>query len=952
MNKNYSLVKENRIKDQSLELSLYQHNKTKMEILFIKTDDNNRSFNISFGTPSPEKSGTTHILEHIVLGGSKKYPVKDPFFEVLKGSLNSTMNASTYEDKTKYYFSTTNTKDFDNLLDIYLDSVFAPLLSFESFAREGYREIYNLKTKKIEPQGIVYNEMQSVLDSVDFVIGKTNVNNLLPQYNYDYGGEPEKIHKITHKKIVDYYNKYYHPSNAHIIFYGDEFDLDNIFSKLDQYINNYDYKTIDKQPIVNHNDQIEKNIVQFYPALQNNGLHHFTMGYRFPDNISRQEALILEFLAYSLVISDNSIFKEELLSSGLGESMITDGFENGLPSTIFYFGLKNIRKENIPKAPTLISNALQIYYSHLTAKKVLQALKRLKYQLLKKHDNHGIHLSNLVDKYWNKGHDPFEVLEIQKQFNEVEKKIKNNDNYVKKVFTKYFLSNPNTTNIEFVPNTLLKKEFVEKEEERLSQKLKSLSQTEINKLEKESNELIKKITKPDTKKSLNTIPRLKLSDLNKFQKYPIYHRILDENNLRVFQLKEAEPNISNYVLSFKIEDIQSINLHYLGLYANIILKLDTITKTYQEVASGIENTIGELYCETYCNKTESGSDVFTVNFILSCLDENIKKSFEIFRDLLFNVKFTNKKRIKELVFEEYLELKEEIKYRSLIYSHTRALAGLESRYYFKDNTDGIEYYEFIKNLSENFDEKIDIVIQELQRIHDYLICRKLFICFASNEDQHFDQFRLCAKGNDLGSKLEQLEEPNGNNLILDIGTYVNSNAYAFSLQNQDHRISIISQFLSRDYLYNLIRVKQGAYSVSSMYLYFENKFLMLSYADPKVQETFNIFEKEVKKATEELTKENLENTIISLIGRLDKPTSVTNKCEKVLRDHFTGIKPEFYEEQLETIKNAKLEEMKKLGKSLFMKKNINKTCKVVIGNQTRAKEYFTKNNEDYDLMFL
>ncbi|MCA9749217.1 MAG: insulinase family protein, partial [Romboutsia sp.] len=232
--------------------------------MFIqKGNDNNKSFNICFHTPSPEKSGTTHILEHIVLGGSKKFPVKDPFFEVIKGSQANQINASTYEYKTKYYFSTTNAKDFENLLDIYLDSVFDPLLSFETFSREGYREIYSKETGRIEPQGIVYNEMQAVLDSVDFIIGKSNVQTLLPQYNYDFGGNPEHIHEITHEKIIDYYGKYYHPTNAHITFYGDEFDFDSISQKLDEYLAKYEYKQVEKNPIVVKNHKLEHDLVQF-----------------------------------------------------------------------------------------------------------------------------------------------------------------------------------------------------------------------------------------------------------------------------------------------------------------------------------------------------------------------------------------------------------------------------------------------------------------------------------------------------------------------------------------------------------------------------------------------------------------------------------------------------------------------------------------------------------------
>lgn len=953
MNKNYTLVKEKDIKAQSIKLSLYQHNVTGMNILFIKkVGDKNKSFNASFHTPSPEQAGTTHILEHIVLGGSKKYPVKDPFFEIIKGSQANQINASTYENKTKYYFSTTNERDFENLLDVYLDSIFDPLISFDTFSREAYREIYNKETGKIEPQGIVYNEMQSVLDSVDFVIAKENIKTLLPQYNYDFGGDPEHIHNITHEKVIDYYKKYYHPSNANITFYGDEFDFESISAKLDNYLKKYKLKEIEINPKVNKVDKIEHNVVKFYPALQDDGLHHVTKGFLMPEGLTLQEELLIEFLCYSLVISDNSIFKEELLSTGYGESVISDGYTDSLPRILFYTGLKNVKQENIPRVKDAIEEAMQIYYSHLTAKKVVQALKKIKYDLLKNHESLGIHYSNLIDNRWNLGKDPFETLDIAKEFNEIEKKIKNNDNLVKKAFAKYFLKNEEICHIEFAPNTLLKKEFIEKEEQRLADVLNNLSKKELTELSKNSEALLKNISAKDTAKALKTIPRLNLSDIGEFSKYPIYHTIIDENNLRVLQLKENEPNISNYVMTFKVDDIQSINLHYLGLYANVVLRLDTITKSYQEIASSIENTIGELECETYSDKTEFNGDVFTVSFTMSCLDENIKKSFEIFRDILFNVRFTNKKRIKELVFEEYLELKEQIKYRSIIYSHTRALAGINSRFYFKDNTDGLGYYFFIKELSENFDDKIDTVIRELERIHDYLVCRKLFISFSSNEDQHFDQFRLCAKGNDLGTKLEQLVFESYPNLVLDIGGNVNSNAYAISLADRDPKITILSKYLARDYLYNKIRVGQGAYGVSSAYFNLEQALMMVSFADPELEKTFDIFEKKAKTAIKDLNKEKLENTIISILGSIEAPVSMLTKCKQVLKDHLTGIDPEYYSNFKQSIYTATLEDLDTVFKNTFASKNMLSKSKVVIGNQDSAVKHFKKTKEDFELRFL
>lgn len=907
--KGYTLQEQQYIKEIDSEADIYIHEKTKAKLLIIPNDDAHKSFCIGFRTPPSNSTGVAHIIEHSVLCGSKKYPLKDPFVELAKGSLNTYLNAMTYPDKTLYPISSQNDKDFHNLMDVYLDAVFFPKIydKKEILMQEGWR--YHLENPEdpIVYKGVVYNEMKGAFSSQEEIGFRYIKETLFPDTTYknESGGAPSCIPDLSYEEFLDFHRRYYHPSNSYICIYGN-IDVNETLTYIDnEYLSKFDYAPIDSQIKVQSafNEEIEKH--SYYSAAEDkeNGLflsYNMVVG----EATDRELMLAMSILEYILLDTPASPLKKALIAEGIGED-VYGAFQTHLRQPIFTIVAKNAKEDKKERFYEVIQNELARIANEGIPEALLKGALQVKEFELRESDSSGyskgLFYGLAALKSWVYDASPYTYLKYEEEIGNI--KAKAYSGYFEGLIKKYLLGNSHAARVILYPKVGLEKEQDEKVTQILAEYKKSLSEEEIQALvaqTKSFNDFQAQVDPPET---LSCIPLLKKEDLRRESTYPRYHTM--EKDGTQFIVTPVFTNKIAYInWHIKLEGIEDKYMPYLGMIVGMLSKLDTKNYKYEDLSHVIDENLGSIaFAIQGLNDLRSHNKYLPVFQIQSkALVEHIKEQVAIMREIITNTQFDNGERLLEIIREMKALMESSISGDGHRVAYGRLLSHLSSAEAFEEKTKGLTFYHFVCEIEKDWENRKEETIAGLKTAYAYLNNKKRIVVGVTvDEDLTQTVTEEITQGlygmqeadySPLQMKFEVSEEKEA----LIYPSQVNYVATGYNFKeagyNYNGGLMMLKSILSMDYLWSRVRVQNGAYGCFCDFRRSGNMFFA-SYRDPNIKETLTIYKEVVDYvANINLSERELVQYLIGTISQLDFPYTPASEGKTAQVYHLVGVKQE------------------------------------------------------------
>ncbi len=908
----FKLVEKRFVKEVNSVCSYYQHVASGAKVLKIENADQNKTFSVTFHTIPQNDCGTAHILEHSVLNGSKNFPVKSPFDIVSKGSLNTFINALTYKDRTTYPLASMNEKDYFNLMQIYLDAVFNPLLYDEPriFKQEGWHHDLASADADMEFKGVVYGEMKGSFSNPARYVSLYTYRYLFPDvaYGFESGGYPPAIPDLTWKDFTNFHKTYYHPENSFIVFYGDA-DINKELEFLDKnYLSKY------KKSGAKIEIGVQKPMVkmvrkeEFYPVRQGTpteGQTYLTLSFvnNYGKDMVKSQALSL--LAYYLFNREAAPVRLALQEAGIGKN--SGAGSTDYKQNVFTIQAQKANANELDKFYELVMNTLKDIVAKGINKDELESVLNI-FEFQNLEDNNaqkGItYLENLMPQFiYN--NDPFIGLEYEATMKSLRDALKTD--YFEKLIQSALINNPHALLLSVAPKVGLDKEISDAEKQRLANYKKGLSQDEIQKLVAETADLVAFQQSEDSPEGLASIPVLSLSDINPKANFNSAE-VKKADKITMLHRTEHTNNIVYLNLYFDLRVLDQDQIQYASLLSNLLGSLNTQNYSFGEMDLEINRNIGGF--DTYLNRFLVSNDdnnmvpVFVVSSkaTMAKLDELMKINNEI----LNNSKFEDKERIKELLVRHLSSLEAQFSREGSQVAASRYASYISKSGLFNELTGGYEYYKFIENLVKNFDEKGPEIMATINKVAKKLFVKDFMTMATTCSKENYE--KLIIKLVDLTVKFEiakaklniwDLKPESKNEGILSsskvqyvfIGYNYKKLGYEYS-----GKMLVMNKVLSSNYLNQYIRVMGGAYGGYSQ-ISSSGYFTMASYRDPNLGKTVEDYKK-APEFLKEFTTDDKEMTqfIIGTISDLDQPLSPSERGNDAFRNYFCKLDQAYYQQ--------------------------------------------------------
>ena len=891
MSKVFQLVREETVPELNSVAKLYIHKRTGAQLLSVINDDENKVFGINFRTTPSDSTGVPHILEHSVLNGSEKYPVKEPFVELLKGSLATFVNAFTFPDKTCYPVASQNVQDFYNLIDVYMDAVLHPLISEQTLMQEGWHFEINDPNEPLTYKGVVFNEMKGAYSSPDGVLETRVIQSLFPKHLYgvDSGGDPRNIPDLTYENFRTFWETYYHPSNSFIYFYGND-DPEMRLKLMEGYLKGYKKKKVksvvkDARPF-----RKPKKVEHFYDAGEEKDIekkNYLVVNWKLADTSDPVLNYSLRILAHILIETPASPLKKALLDSGLGEDLAGIGMESELRYFIFSVGLKGTRRRHAKKIEKLIFDTLEsLALDGIDPDMVAASMNTVEFRLRENNTGAypvGIALMRRVLTTWIHDEDPFKLLAFEAPLTEIKNRLATNPRYFESLISKYLLDNVHRTILRLTPDPALGGRLEEEEKARLAKIRESLSDSQIASMIEDTKKLKVRQETPDSAEALETLPVLKREDLaKKSSTIPI--DVLESQGARLLYHDLFTNGIVYLDLGFDLHALPKELLPLTEIFARALLETGTDTEDYVKLSQRIGKTTGGIHSTTVTT-TSFGTRESVVKLFLrgKATVAQSNELLNILQDILLRANFDNKERLKQIVLEEKAGLESGLVPSGHIFVNQRLRAQFGESGWAKDQMAGIGYLQALRELSTEIDKKWKSVLKKLESMREALINRNALICNVTLDGTNWTTFKpqldsflaaLPAKevqrssfGVQPAHRMEGLTIPAQVN-------YVGKGANLYELGYEfDGSADVINGYLRMAYLWEKIRVQGGAYGGFSVFDDASGVLTFLSYRDPNVASTLENYDKAggfLKTLdASRLTENELTKAIIAAIGDLD-----------------------------------------------------------------------------------
>ncbi len=953
MYKNYKLVKTQKLEDINSVGTLLVHEKSKAKVLLIQNDEENKMFCIGFRTPPYDDTGLPHILEHSVLCGSRKFPVKEPFVELMKSSLNTFLNAMTFPDKTIYPVASCNEQDFANLMDVYMDAVLYPNIhkKEEIFRQEGWHYELEDKDAELTYNGVVYNEMKGAFSSPDGILGRESLNALFPdtEYGVESGGNPDSIPTLTYEDFTNFHKKYYHPSNSYIMIYGNA-DMEERLEWLDkEYLSAFDAIEIDSKIHVQAPFASPREKMVEYPVTAEQGLEKKTyMSYNvaFPSNVTVTESWAFDIITQVLLEAAGAPLKMALLAEKVGD-VINGSYDSSIMQPVFSVTTQNADVEDKDRfVKTIEETLLKIVNEKLNEKALQAALNRFEFKL-READYGGmskglVYGINALSTWLYDDEDAFSFFEFTKIFDELKAKL--GTGYYEELIKKYILDNPHKAVVIVKPSLDVAEKKANALKEKLAEYKASLTEEEVLKIVEDTKNLKAYQATPDTKEALDTIPLLKKEDLS-YDVLPLSNIENDVLGVKVLHHDIATNGIGYVRLLFNVLNLPEKYIPYLGVFKAFLGNLDTKHHTYQTLEQDIDINTGGI---DYSVLTTSNDETYQVNLLIraNALFNNLGYALDIIDEVIHTTNYRMQERVKELLAIQSSMMQQVLVGRGHVQSLTRALSYTEPTYYFNDVVGGIRYFDIVTDLLKDFDNEFENIGNILEEMANLIFTKEnLLVSFTGTSDGYEKLTSALPKlinnlkeEADLKTPFEfkpqQLNE--GFKAPYDVQYVALAGNYKKAGLPYTGALQVFQNALSTDYLWTKVRVLGGAYGCMCGFNATGDSYFV-SYRDPNLTKTLDVYNEVVNYIKEfEATPEEMTKYVIGAVGSYDFPKSPANKGARSLVAYLKGLTIEDFKREKAEIINASLEDMKNVlpyVEAILSQKNI---C--VIGNSNKVEE--------------
>jgi presequence protease len=891
MSKAFTLVREQNIPELNSVAKLYVHKRTGARLFSVINDDENKVFGINFRTKPKDSTGVAHILEHSVLNGSEKYPVKEPFVELLKGSLATFVNAFTFPDKTCYPVASQNAQDFYNLIDVYMDAVLHPLLSEQTFMQEGWHYELNDPGEPLTYKGVVFNEEKGAYSSPDRVLAAYIFESLFPRHVYSLhtGGLPRDIPDLTYENFRNFWESYYHPSNSFIFFYGND-DPETRLKLMEGYLKPYKKKKVKSAVPLAKPFKRPKKVEYVYDAGDATDIekkHYLVVNWKLPDTSDPVLNFSLDILGHILIGTPASPLRKALLDSVLGEDLAGIGMEDELRHFVFSTGLKGTRKRHAKKIEKLILDTLEsLVRDGIDPDTVAASMNTVEFHLRENNTGAfpvGIALMRRVLTTWLHDEEPFKLLAFEEPLNEIKQRLESDPRYFESLIQTHLLDNVHRTTLRLQPDPELGRRLDEEEKNRLAKVRESLGESQIAELVENTKKLKLRQETPDSAEALQTLPVLKLEDLEK-QNKTIPLEVLELENTDVLYHDLFTNGIVYLDLGFDLHTLPSELLPLTEIFARALLETGTDKEDYVKLSQRIGKSTGGI-TSTAVTATAFGSRESVAKLFLrgKATVAQAPELLDILKDMLLSANFDNKERLRQIVLEEKAGLESSLVPRGHMYINQRLRAQFGESGWAKDQMSGIGYLFALRELAADIDRKWKSVLKKLEAMRECLINRNALICNITVDSANWNLFKpqldsflsaLPAKQVKLASfGVQPVARKEGLAVPAQVN-YVGKGANLYDLGYQyDGSAEVIVGYLGLAYLHDKVRVQGGAYGVFSVFDNASGVFTYLSYRDPNVAVTIDNYDKAAAFLkgldSSRLSDNELTKAIVATIGDLD-----------------------------------------------------------------------------------
>lgn len=952
----YRLVEKKKIEDLNSMSYLLEHKKSGARIALLSNDDENKVFYIGFRTPPEDSTGVAHILEHSVLEGSRDFPVKDPFIELAKGSLNTFLNAMTYPDKTVYPVASCNDKDFQNLMHVYLDAVFYPNIYKEPkiFEQEGWHYEMESPEDELSINGVVYNEMKGAFSSPDDVLEREITNILFPDtpYSNESGGDPEAIPDLTYEQFLDFHRKYYHPSNSYIYLYGN-MDMAEKLEYLDEaYLSHFDRITVDSEIGVQAPFEACAEAGKFYPITESEPEEdntYLTYNIVVGDSLDRERYIAFQILDYALCSAPGAPLKQALLDKGIGKD-IYSYYESGIRQSYFTIVAKNANLDRKAEFVECIEENLRSLSQKGIDKKALRAGLNF-YEFRYREADFGSYPAGLMyglqvlDSWLYDDAKPFIHIEAGETYKKLREKAETS--YFEDLIRECMLENTHKGILTLAP----RKGLAEERDRILTEKLAALKESfgseQIQEVVEETHALLEYQDTPDSKEALATIPLLKREDIRK-EAEPLVNEIRKTGDTTVMYHEIFTNHISYFRFLFDVKQVPEELFPYIGILKSVLGYVDTENFTYGELFHEINMETGGITSVTnfFTNARNLSDCLVTFEMKAKTLEDNLPRTVQLVQEIMLKSKFDDGKRLYEILAELKSRLQSNLISSGHSVAASRAMSYFSRPAAIQEQVNGMPFYRLVADLEKNFDSRREDLQHKLEALVRCIFRpENLMLDYVGTED-HYEEFIALAGRVKEALYKEPVEtkpfviEPVKRNegflsasqvqYVCRAGNFINKGlAYTGALK-------VLKVMMSYEYLWQEIRVKGGAYGCMCAFGKSGDSYFV-SYRDPNLKSTVEAYEKAADFIEAfDGDERTMTQYIIGAVSELDTPLNPAAKGLRGMSSYLTNQTYEDYQRERDELLGADVNTIRSLAAVIraFMEDD----CLCVVGNDNRLKE--------------
>ena len=947
----------------SIELT---HHHSGARILHLYTDDSENLFSINFPTPPTDDTGVPHILEHAVLAGSHKFPVKEPFFEMIKMSMATFINAMTSSDHTYYPVASNVKKDLFNLAEVYFDAVFHPLLTEETFKREGHHLAPvnpEEPTGDLKITGIVYNEMKGVFSDPESRLYRSMTSRLLPDtlYAKESGGDPEAIPNLTYQQLKDFHRTFYHPSNGYFFLYGDIPTTDYLMFLSDKLNNIPRNDTISSlQPLnkdVTHQPRWDshRSVIDTYPVAPDESLTEKTylmLSWLIGDATDPEDVAMCHILSLILLGNEAAPLKKAIIDSKLGADLIYSGASSIGPNSTFYVGLKGSEKDRVETFEELVKDTLtELADNELDSTIVEAAFQQSTYYYQEVASMFPLHMLFRVMNVWIYEKESDTFLKMGESLATIRKRWEDMPTLFNDMIRERLVDNPHRLTSVLSPDPNLQSKLDAELEQRTKEIRAQLTDEEAEKIATDAAELERMNGQPNPPEALEKLPQLHVSDLPDKPKHipTTIEKVGGQDLLR----NDVFSNGVNYLmLNFDLQGLPQHLWTYLPRYTDAISKLGAADMSFTEMAKRKSAVTGGIGCGVgfSTHALHHSRYIQNLRFNLKALDETIDEALDVLHDYLFALNPRDTERLNDVMVQAVAEYRTDMVQDGSSTAIHHASRGLSPQGYLGEIVYGLSQLRISENLLNSFDELNNDLMCHIEEIRDFLLnSSRVTVSFTGSDSSYektsiklADWFNAMSDDNIESSQIsyEPFDAPPREGLAGPI--QIAHCAYVMPAPHYSHPdstlLTIGTHLVRMDYILSEIRFIGNAYGARLSYSPFGSSLSQSSFRDPHVARTINVFEKTVEYIKQvEWTQTDIERTIISTAKDAEKPIRPSQAASDALSYHITGQTPEMREERYTQRRSATPKEVKRALLQMF-EENKEKAAVCVVSSREKLED--------------